>query len=253
MKALIFDADKSLASIGGPETIQQTFGFLPVTISGGLEQIEALIRQITVARVEKLSHPLFGDTGATDFVLTLKDEVKEQGIGAIVIDSISVVGYQERIRMTKAAGALSMDLQMWGIYGDRLMRFAHMLSRLDIPVIVTCHLDRAQDENGGPIEIPGVKGSAKLEMARFFDVIAYTWVDRGKKGETKFNWRITADGRRSQAKSRLVYPTEFGVVEQDFGPLLKHYQEQGITAPKFLIIGDAGSGKTRSLITLQHA
>lgn len=253
MKALIFDADKSLASIGGPDRIRELFGYDPVSVSGGIRQISALLERMTEVKRVKVEHPVFGETGAIEEVYALKDEAREAGLGAIVIDSLSVVGYQEREAIQQEQKLLQLDMQAWGLYGQRLMQFVHRLSRLDIPVVVTSHIDRQTDENGGPIELPAFKGAGKTEAARFFDVICYSKVNRGRKGEASFVWQIIADSRRSQAKSRLQYPTETGVVEQDLAPIIAHYKEQGLAAPKILIIGDSGSGKTKSLETLANA
>lgn len=253
MKALILDADKSLAALGGPDEIKEKFGFAPVVISGGLKQCNAIIKRIFERKKVNVEHDLFGDTGAVEEHLSLAEAPAQAGMEALIIDSLSVIGYQERHNIMKENRALTMDLQMWGIYGQRVIEFVHMLSRMDIPVVVTCHLDRSNDENGGPIEVPGLKGGSKTEAARFFDVIAYTRVNRGRKGEAQFVWQVVSDGRRSQAKSRLRYPTETGVIDQDFKTLIAHYKEQGIHAPKILVIGDAGSGKTTALGTLAAA
>lgn len=250
MNVLIFDADQSTASLGGPEKIKEKLGFEPLTINGGVDQIHTLIDKITTVKEEPVTHALFQDTGSTEHSLEFNDTAKAINLQGLVIDSLSVVGYQTRTSMVREAKTASMDLQLWGRYGEKMMSFIFKLSRLKAPVIVNCHLDRDKDDNGGPIEVPDLKGQAKLAAARYFDVVAYTVVSRSRKGDSTFSWQIMPDGRRSQAKSRLPFATETGRIDQDFSSLIEHYQKNGIPYPKILVIGDSGSGKTHALNTL---
>ncbi len=251
MSFFLLDADKSTASIGGKEGVTDLFGIPPLEITGGTEQIKRIIREkLSEEVIEEIDHPFFSKVDSKRRVIRLKKKAREKGLNGFIIDSLSTLGYQTREGLKREYKQPSMDLQLWGKYGERMMGLIEILKDLEVPVIVTAHVDRDKDEQGGPIEVPALKGSSKMEAARFFDVIAYTRVTRDRQGNASFAWQIVADNRRSQAKSRLPYPTDTGMIAQDFSLLLNHYAAQGIDNPKILVIGDSGSGKTTSLKTL---
>jgi len=251
MSYFFLDTDKSTASIGGPEAVERMFGIPPLEITGGAEQVRKILREkLSEEVLETIDHPLFHDSGSKRRVIRLKSKVRKLGMNGLIIDSLSTLGYQTREALKAEYKTPSMDLQLWGKYGERMMALIEVIKDLEVPVIITAHVDRDRDENGGPIEVPALKGAAKLEAARFFDVIVYTQIKQSRKGGRDFSWQIIGDARRSQAKSRLPYETDTGIIDQDFGPILKHYKDHGIDNPKILVIGDSGTGKTTSLKTL---
>ena len=250
MNCLIFDADRSTASIGGRSKIKDDLGFEPVSVTHGVGQIGALLDKITTENKVEIKHELFADTGGAEIRYQISENASSIGLAGIVIDSLSVAGNQTREQIMREHRAVNMDLQLWGKYGEKMIRFVQKLCKLEAPVVVTAHVDRGQDENGGPLEVPDLKGSAKTSAARYFDIVAYSIVSRNRKGEASYSWQIVSDNRRTQAKSRLPYPSETGIIDQDFGPLIAHYRENDIPNPKILIIGDSGAGKTTALKTL---
>jgi hypothetical protein len=246
-KWLIFDADRSLASIGGPAKLKEVFGVPPVTVTGGIDQVQEFLKKFITKKTMTEDHPIFGvmEIGES---FTLNKRAEELGLRGIMIDTLSVVGAQTREKLCTERKLPTMDLQTWGLYGDKVMRFVHLLSRFDLPVICTAHIDRDRDENGGPIEVPAIKGSAKNDIARFFDVIAYAKTTKDKDGKAQYHWAVQRDGRQTFAKDRL------GVLEAaappNLGAILSAYAAEGLLHPKILLLGDAGSGKTYSLQTV---
>jgi hypothetical protein len=248
-KWLIFDADRSLASIGGPARLNEVFGVPPVTVTGGIDQVQEFLKKFITKKTMTEDHPIFGvmEIGES---FTLNKRAEELGLRGIIIDTLSVIGAQTREKLCSERKQPAMELQTWGLYGDKMMRFVHLLSRFDLPVIVTSHIDRDRDENGGPIEVPATKGSAKNDVARFFDVIAYAKTTKNREGKAEFSWVVQRDGRQTFAKDRLgVLPP---IMPCDIGMILSAYAEEGLHYPKILILGDAGSGKTFSLQTVTN-
>lgn len=252
-KFLVFDTDNSMASIGGREEQKEIFGFPSQRVQHGVTQLMQLLGPL-VEVVQKPLDPelvaLYGDAaGGTEPVLTFKKAVKDMGIQGIIVDTISTLAFQTRAEIMNAKKVKSMSLPLWGEFGDLFMRFINTIGNADFHVIATCHASRDKDENGGPIEIPGVKGSSKDEVPRFFDVVGYTQVSRkrGTDDHSTYSWIMEPDPRRTYAKNRLA---SLGpVIDQNYDAILSQYEEKGRTA-KILIIGDSGQGKTTSLKTI---
>lgn len=245
---LVFDVDRSLSAIGGYAEAERLFGVPPIPVSGGLSQILQVLRGLVRKEVVEERHPLMPEPIQTER-LVLNEQAQKLGLKAIVIDTLSIAAEQERELIMKERNLSVMDLQGWGIFGDRAMRFLRILSMFPLTVICTVHIDRARDDLGAMVDAPAVKGSAKYDSARLFDLILYGIVQRGKDGTT-WMWRTRPDGRRVLAKDRLGVLPE--TVPQDYRQVLPPYLERGI-APKILIVADSGGGKTYSLRTLPEA
>ena len=113
------------------------------------------------------------------------------------------------------------------------------------------HTARGEDAIGQTVLRPSVAGRSKDELPRKFDCIFFTGVQEGGDGP-RYVWYTTPDETRPIAKVR--YPAHMGrpfapVIEQDFGPVLAFYESID-WKPKILILGDAGTGKSRALSTL---
>lgn len=253
-KFIVFDTDQSLSSIGGPGVLKETFGVPPVPISFGLDQLMYYLagqnnpNPLIVKEEEVEHHPLLGDL-PLGVKYRLSPQARDLGVTGIIIDTISTLGYQTREKLQRDNKTQSMTRDLWGLYGDKMMRFFHLLKEGDFPVIVTCHISRDQDEMGGPLDLPDIKGQAKEGAARYFDVIAYTRVDRNNKGQIQYSWQVKPDSRRIFAKDRLGVIEE-PYVEQDLSVVFSGYEAAGIEKPKILILGDSGQGKTYSLKTI---
>lgn len=258
-KFICFDCDRSLATIGGPERQKEVFGIAPMPISGGVDQLLTYLGKLIQKEQTVEKHPLFGDLpGETRFVLN--EQARQMGLTGIMIDTISVLALQTKEAMLKKEVVDPQTKQkkmveippnenFWGLYKDKLVRFTNLIAQLDVPVIATSHIARDKDENGGPIDVIAVQGGAKMEIPRFFDVILYSRQDRDMKtGQVYYSWQTRGDGRRPVAKTRgdVLPPT----MDQNLALVLDMYQEAGIHAPKILVLGDSGQGKTTSLGTI---
>ncbi len=241
---IVFDVDNSLESIGSASKQELVFGCQPVKVTGGLAQIKQMLEaKVLVRGVSKIEHPIFGKLDGGDIV-----EMKDSTVSGIIIDTLSMAGYQTREILSKKG---TMDLQQWGLYGDYLARFLNAFSRVPVPVIMTSHIDRSKDEMGGPMDIPALKGGMAHASPRFFTAVLYTYVERLGNQDTTYSWRTGPDTRRIFAKTRGInLPL---TMPQDFGIVLQKYREAGINDPKILILGDSGQGKSFSLQTVRAA
>lgn len=250
-KFLVFDADRSLSVLGGPQEQKEIFGFTPITVTDGLDQVQGALAHFVTKEErpivdEELRDILDPRLLPKETFYPLNEKAREIGMAGVIIDTLSVIGQQAREGLVRQRKQDSMDLQLWGIYGDKMMRFGNLLKNMDFHVIATCHVARDSDENGGPIDVPGVKGSAKHDLARYFDVVAYTRVERGREG-VKFSWQLRPDNRRPQAKDRKECTADFA--EQDISAFLDAYERMGLYL-KMLIVGESGQGKSTSLSTI---
>lgn len=246
-KMIVFDVDKSLSTIGSVEEQTEVFGIQPIPLMGGIDQINEYLDRFLEINAVPIEHDLLGTIGEK-YVVSFNEKAKEMGINILGIDSLSVLGMQERAMIMKKDQLELMELQSWGKYGDRMTKFINKLSKTDFKVICTCHSKRDKDENGLPIEVPALKGASADEAPRFFDVIVYTQVSASNEATT-YSWVINPTRRYTFAKNRKGVFKEQSI-PQDFGLIYEKYAEIGIDNPRILVIGDSGQGKSWSLQTI---
>ena len=255
---IAFDSDSSMASIGGIEKQKEVFGFTPRKVSGGYKEVQLYLAKLFVkedSAVHDELDDLLGESDIKEVKFNLNAKAKAAGVNGIIIDTITTIGFQTRKQIQGAAPALEM--RGWGTYGDATMRFVNLIKGLNCPVIMTSHLysDKRGAEGRDSVEVTDLKGAGKTDVARFFDVILYTSVQRGKDGVAKYLWQVTPDEKKILAKIRgeefakQINPTNDAYIPQDLAPILSAY-EKGDHPPKILIIGDSGQGKTTSLSTI---
>lgn len=248
-KAMVFDVDKSLSTLGSPQRQEDIFGVRPVPLVGGIDKINEYLDGLLMLTEKKIDHPILGPTGS-EIVIELNEKSQELGVNTLVVDSLSVLGMQERNNLKKAEGLQVMERRTWGIYGDKMTKFINKLSKCNFSVICTAHVKRDQDENGAPIEVPALKGSSADECGRFFDVIAYCYISKDAQGKhSEYSWIVNADRRYIYAKNRNGVLGN-GKIPQDLSYIYRQYAKIGKYDPKILILGDTGNGKTWSLQTL---
>lgn len=250
-KALVFDVDHSLSTIGGKNEQAEVFGLPAVPWSGSAKELgKKLVGEIIVATKSVEKHPLLGDLGET-VTIDFNDKFKQAGVNMLILDTITMLGSQERASITKEAKLETMDMRSWGLYGDTMEKLVNMFSKCNFPVIVTGHVKRKDDEYGRPIEVPDLKGSITEACGRYFDVIAYSKVEKDSSNKNKtFSWIVTADNRYIYAKNRGGYMPS--IIPQDISYILNTYKKRGIHNPKILILGDTGNGKSWSLRTINN-
>lgn len=250
-KALVFDVDSSLSTIGGRERQQEVFGLPAVPWSGSASDLgRKLVGDIVVANYIKDVDPLLGDLGETMRV-NFKDKFQEAGVNMLIIDTLTMLGSQERAQIIKESKGNNLDMQGWGMYALKMEQLINMLSKCEFPVIITGHVKRKEDEFGRPIEVPDLKGSIENAAGRYFDVIAYSKVEKNAANNVrKYNWIVSTDSRYVFAKNRGDFLPP--VIPQDLSFILNTYKEKGVHNPKILILGDTGNGKSWSLQTINN-
>lgn len=255
---IIFDADKSTSVIEDfidPEKCvirpvnsnfetTETENEEKVTVHGMDYHIRHYTNKLFKKRIVTYKDPIFGYED-TQTMVVMNAKAKELGLHTIVIDSISGAGEAIRLSLIDDSRFSTMTMDLWGKYAVRLSRLTAMVRDLPIHVILTCHIEHSENDIGSPIQFPAVKGSQKTDMLRWFDVIIYTHVD--DKGQ--ITWEVKPSDIRTFIRSRKPIP-EWGddrFVDPDFGPIYKTYDKA-----KILLIGDSGTGKTTSLLTIPN-
>ena len=248
MTSLIFDYDGSLASIGSDETLKRLFGILPIRIHHGLNETKSVIKKLIKPVKRKLEHPLLEDNPIVQEYFELSDKANELQLEAIVFDTASALGFQERNEIKTSRHIETMDQRGWGYYADNLNMFIYNMCSLPIKTIFNVHSDRDKDVGEKVIEYPALKGSCKNEIQKWFDIILFTKViqDPATK-EASYSW-LTKPEEGRFAKDRLgVLPA---IIPQDFSFIFGKYEEAGIVNPNILVIGESGTGKSKALATM---
>lgn len=253
-KFLIFDADRSLATIGTPQDIQTLSGFPEVPTSLGLTQIASNLGidigqgvkppTLFQKEVPKIKHPLFPNTEVPSVRYAPTDLAKTEKISGVVIDTISHVFGQDLRILEAARNSKQLEMQDWGKLERMYLTFLEALKHLPTWVIVNCHANYDKDQSTGAFYYaPMLKGVSRDRIREFFDVVVYTKTSSDKK---QYMWQTFADNSR-MAKDRcsVLEPT----MQQDFKTVIERYRAKGYE-PKILVIGESGTGKTKALQTL---
>lgn len=245
---LVFDYDGSLASIGSDEVLESTFGILPIRIHKGLETTRYIMKKLVRPEKSLLEHPLLDNVALMNDGFILSERAEKLKLDTLVFDTISACGFQERTQIKHKRGIEQMDQRAWGYYGDAINSFIYNICSLPIKTIFNVHIDRAREVGGEVLEVPALKGSSKTEIQKWFDVILFTHIRTDQKTkETTFHW-ITKPEEGRYAKDRLgLLPP---VMPQDFNHIFTLYEEAGIKNPNILVCGESGTGKSRSLISI---
>ncbi len=245
---LVIDYDGSLASLGGEEQRLIHFGIPPIQIFKGLEQTKLIIKQLIKPVKRTIKHPLFNEAVIEEDGFELSDKAKKMNLNCLVFDTISALGLQERTQLKSSKRLDTLDQRSWGIYGDSLNAFIYNICRLPIKVIFNVHIDRERDPLGESLELPALKGGAKNEIQKWMDIILFTRINQDSQSkDIQFMWQTKPmEGRFAKDRLNLL-PM---LMPQDYEMLFKKYEDAGINHPKILVLGDSGTGKTRSLATI---
>lgn len=250
MKFALLDADRSLAAIGGKEEIVKLCGFPPVPINDGIEQVNRVMKRLLSEKKVVVEHPLFGKTEETIYEPTAL-ALKEQIVG-VVADTISVAFDQTLHKMAQPLKEgdppRQIEMRDWGTIAKYGMDFLLTVQKSPFWVIANCHQGKEKDGQTGIIFWgPQIKGSTGDQLEKFFDVIVFTRVRVAKGGTSSYYWQTRPDPQRN-AKDRLnILDAE---MPQDFKIIFNRYAAKGWTAPKILVIGESGTGKTTALRTI---
>ena len=245
-RTIIYDIDRGLSSLATDDQIEKVFGYKPRRFI----KIQSFINLF-----QKLHTP--GVIQVEDDLGPIEQEVFKgtKDIQIEVVDSISA--YQHQVKKEVKGEADRISLPMWGEIGETLEELVYLLTRTDTHVIILGHVKAESDNDLGIIRfVPALSGRMQNEIGRYFDMVLYTNVETDKTtGHREYKWQVLADDRRS-AKCRIEAISKWaeddrGRVPQDFEQLFK--RAAGHKALKILILGETGTGKTRSLRTLKGA
>lgn len=257
---LLFDADKSTSVIEDHideknvviRRVNANFEKEETDEEGNRYQVHGMdfhirhyMNLLFTKKIVTYKDPIFGYEDE-QIVVMMNKQAKELGLNTLIIDSISGAGEAIRLSLIEDSRFSTMTKDLWGKYAVRLSKLTAMVRDLPINVVLTCHTDYAEDDIGMAIHFPAVKGSQKTDMLRWFDVIIYTTIN--PKGEQK--WQVSPSEARPFIRSRKPIPEweEKDYVDQDFTPIYNAYENA-----KILVIGDSGTGKTTSLLTIPGA
>jgi len=245
MAILILDADRSLSSIGSTDVIKKTFGITPVVVSDGLDQVKEIFRKLFSAKRIVTKHEIFGDQ--EEIVFEMAEKAKSLDVKCVAIDTLSHVFRQDlkKLETVKDSNKTrQMEQRDWGTL-DRLYRnFLESMKQLPIPVVINSHQRTKDDGDGVQIKDANLKGGPKDLIREYFDVVVFTQTQKGKK---VYLWQTFADPV-TPAKTRLDILEP--IMPQDLSIIINKYREHGHNAPKILVIGESGTGKTKALETL---
>lgn len=216
------------------------------TVHGMDFHVRHYVNLLFKKKIVKYKDPVFGYEDEQTFVV-MNAQAKELGLHTIVIDSLSGMGEAIRLALINDSRFDNMSIDLWGKYAVRLSRVTSMIRDLPINVVVTCHIDYKEDDVGQDVQFAAVKGGQKTDMLRWFDVIVYTTV----KEDGSIKWQVQKSDTRPYIRSRKPIPEWKGQVEvdPDFGPIYNAYGKEA----KILVLGDSGTGKTTSLLTIPDA
>lgn len=252
-KTLVFDSDRSLASIGSPEFQDEVFGFPPVACASLFELQNHMLGLVTANEKPRV-HPILETATGMDVVTTFNPKAKDLGLRVVALDTFSHAAKQSfRLIVKQIQGRDNpdhIDRGVWFQFRDHANRVLAGLAKMDFPVIVNCHTRREEGDTGDVL-VPSVVTELRGDMPQYFDVVMFA----GKKTVNKvthYYWHTEGSGRYNIAKIRhprvrARVPAE---IPQDFNALLNIFEEEGKHDPKILVLADSGYGKTSALATL---
>jgi hypothetical protein len=275
-KVLVFDADRSLASLGNEEQQVEILGTKPIRCPN-LILLKKYMEALTKIEAVEDPHEMFGDIEGVDqpkeYKLVFNNTAISNGLWGVAIDTWSHMAsaqmdmiVKQRIKREKAAGKLKEgetktdlanksqfskrefeDYDLLGQHGWHLMG---MIKLADFPVIMNCHV-KETDGPTGKIAIPDMQGSVKERIAQVFDIVVFS-DKKSVDGREYYHWITRATGRLSAAKIRHPFVRErVGQdIAQNYDELIRICEKGGLHNPKILNLANSGYGKTSSLATI---
>jgi hypothetical protein len=245
MSFLIFDVDHSLASIGGDLGAARVSAIQPIRVTNGSSQVMGILSSLFTRKEINYEHPLLSD-GMKISLFDKSDLAKNNKLEGIVIDTVSHL-FRTDMRILEAKNKSErIELQDWAKLERVYNKLIASLIQMPVWVIVNSHITYDKNDLGQFRFFPQVKGSTKDFIGEYFDCILYTRVSNSG-GRIQYLWQTKPDNQRF-AKDRLDVLEQY--IPQNFSLIIQKYKEKGIDHPKILVIGESGTGKTRSILTL---
>ena len=244
MKYLMFDFEHGSQSIGSKDHIEKTLGLpllTPSTWNQFQDVIAGLYKQETVDKEVKIGS------------LTVKQSenkvMPRNGtiIDGVILDTFSELSKKFMRTLTDKQGR--MKLNEWGRLKNKLDTCLEFITRLPGIVICTCHSKTSTLDDGTTKFTPYIDGSTKEDISKWFDFVFYTKtiVDSSTR-KRSYLWVTSRSEQYDHAKDRTGLLEE--EIPQNFQLVIDAAVKRNFDGVKILIIGSPGSGKTRSLLTL---
>ena len=266
MNYLLFDYDRSTASIGGTPGVEKALGLPPIPMEDGLGRFKSVIDSIFTWTKTTIEHPVVGTTGETVTRIQPNAQGHQHDLQGIVIDSFTRLAQYELEETLKRQNAQreeegkdpvdNLTRSWWGNYGDQVTRCAAMFAKMDVSVVCTAHETINSDDLGKRYHAINLKGSAADKLPEYFDVVAFLGSDGDGKDKDRY-LRVADSSTYRQAKDRLdllgekVHFVRGGdLVTSALADAVRTYRENGTEHPNILIVGPSGAGKTLLLGTL---
>tara|TARA_R100000808_G_C2110421_1_gene124689 strand:- start:257 stop:1018 length:762 start_codon:yes stop_codon:yes gene_type:complete len=240
----MFDFEHGSQSIGSKSHIEKTLGFpllTPSTWNQFQDVIASLYKQETVQTDVKVGN------------LTVKQSenkvIPRNGtlIDGVILDTFSELSKKFMRTLTDKSGR--MKLNEWGRLKNKLDTCLEFITRLPGTVICTCHSKTSTLDDGTTKFTPYIDGSTKEDISKWFDFVFYTKtvVDSATR-KRSYLWVTKRTEQYDHAKDRTdLLPEE---IEQDYQLVIDAANKKNFDGVKILVVGAPGSGKTRSLLTL---
>jgi len=242
MSFLIFDVDHSLSAIGGPKIAEKIASISPITINNGLNEIKGVISKLFTKEEIDYNHPLL-DESIKQTVYKPSKTAQDYSLEGIVIDTISHLFRTDMRILESKNKSERLELLDWGKLERMYSQFISTLTSLPVWVIVNSHITYDKNDLGQFLFNPQLKGSTKDFIGEYFDCILFTKVS-SSNNKAQYLWQTKPDSQRF-AKDRLDLLEP--MIPQNYWNIISKYREKGIQYPKILVIGESGTGKTRSL------
>ena len=116
-------------------------------------------------------------TDLKEIYAELRDD-KDHQFDTIIIDSLSEIAKVIKDNLTNC-GESKMTIQLRGNYAEEVMQTIRQIVNLDYHVIVIVHSKEMTDDSGNVVFYNiAVDWAAKNEIPRYFDTIAYCYIDK---------------------------------------------------------------------------
>ena len=245
MKTLYFDVEHGSQTLGSKETIGKNFG-LPKLSPSSWDEFQETIGKLYTSK--KSTEKVDMGNGFTVNQTTNKIVTRENlVVDTLVVDTFSELSKKFMRTLTDRQG--KMKLQEWGRLKNKLDTCLEFLTRLPGNVILTCHSRTQTMDTGENRLLPYIDGSTKEDISKWFDFVFYTktTVDSGTR-KRSYLWVTSRSEQYDHAKDRTGLLDE--EIPQDFQLVINAAVKRNFDGVKILVIGSPGSGKTRSLLTL---
>ncbi len=244
MKYLMFDFEHGSQSIGSKDHIEKTLGY-PLLTPSTWDQFQSVIGSLYKQETVETDVKIGGLTvkQSENKVLAKNGTV----IDGVILDTFSELSKKYMRTLTDKTG--KMKLQEWGRLKNKLDTCLEFITRLPGVVICTCHSKTSTLDDGTTKFTPYIDGSTKEDISKWFDFVFYTktTVDPTTR-KRSYLWVTTRSEQYDHAKDRTGLLAE--EIPQDYQLVIDAAVKKSFSGVKILIIGSPGSGKTRSLLTL---